>query len=51
MDKETSIVIVDGKDYVKKVSAMIGNGISQSKYADKTLQDLKHFQNFLCRHF
>ena len=53
-DKETCKVILNRTDYIKKVNAMIDDGISQGKYVetvDNTHQDLKHFQNFLYRHF
>ena len=52
--KETCTVILNRADYIKKVNAMIDDGISQGKYVqtvDNTHQDLKHFQNFLYRHF
>ena len=50
VDKETCTVILNRTDYIKKVNAMIDDGISQSKYVetvDNTHQDLKHFQNLL----
>ena len=53
-NKETCTVILNRTDYIKKVNAMIDDGISQGKYVetvDNTHQDLKHFQNFLYRHF
>ena len=53
-DKEICKVILNRTDYIKKVNAMIDDGISQGKYVetvDNTHQDLKHFQNFLYRHF
>ena len=46
--------LLNRTDYIQKVNAMIYDGISQGKYVitvDNTHQDLKHFQNFLYRHF
>ena len=52
--KESCTVILNKTDYVNKVNAMISEGISKGKYVenvDSTHKDLKHFQEFLCRHF
>ena len=54
MDKETSTATLNRADFIKKVNVKIDDGISQRKYVetvDNTHQDLKHFQNFLHRHF
>ena len=53
-DKESCTVILNETDYVNKVNAMISEGISKGKYVetvDSTHKDLKHFQDFLYRHF
>ena len=53
-DKESSTVILNKTDYVNKVNAMIDAVISKGKYiktVDSNHKDLKHFQDFLYRHF
>ena len=53
-DKEPCTVILNKTDYVNKVIAMISEGISKGTYVktvDSTHKDLKHFQDFLYRHF
>ena len=53
-DKESCTVILNKTEYVNKVNAMISEGISKGKYVetvDSTHRDLKHFQDFLYRHF
>ena len=53
-DKESCTVILNKTDYVNKVNAMMSKGISKGKFVetvDSTHQDLKHFQDFLYRHF
>ena len=53
-DKESCTVILNETDYVNKVNAMISEGISKGKYVetvDSTRKGLKHFQDFLYRHF
>ena len=53
-DKESCTVILNKTEYVNKVNAMISEGISKGKYVetvDSTHKDLKHFQDFLYRHF
>ena len=54
-DKASCTVILTKTDYVSKVNTMINEGISKSKYyveiVDSTHKDLKHFQEFLYRHF
>ena len=45
---------MDKNDYVKKMQEMIDKGIQEGIYEkteDNTLQDLKRFQDFLCRNF
>ena len=54
VDKESCTVILNKTDYVKKVNAMISEGISKGKYVEtvnNTHTDLKRFQDFLYRHF
>lgn len=51
-DKDSSVVIMKRADYVKKLETMIEEG--NGKYVvteDKTLKDLKSFQDFLTRNF
>ena len=53
-DKESCTAILNKSDYIKKVNNIIEEGMQQGKYIetlDTTQSDLKHFQNFLCRHF
>lgn len=53
-DKETAIVIMNKEDYVNKMNQMIDAGIEDGTYAesdDTTLEDLKHFKQFLQRNF
>ena len=53
-DKESCTAILNKTDYVNKVNEMINEGISKGKYVetvDSTHKDLKHFQDFLYRHF
>ena len=53
-DKDSTIVIMNKKDYNKKVEEMINEGIEQGKYEeteDNILKELESFQSFLYRHF
>ena len=53
-DKDTCTVILNKSDYIKKVNKIIEEGMEQGKYIetiDTTQSDLKHFQDFLYRHF
>ena len=53
-DKDSSVVIMDKVDYVRKLQDMIDEGIEKKVYEkseDNTLTDLKHFQDFLYRNF
>ena len=53
-DKESCTVILNKSDYIKKVNKIIEEGMEQGKYIeaiDTTQSDLKHFQDFLYRHF
>ena len=53
-DKDSAIIIMDKNDYVKKMQEMIDRGIQDGVYAkteDKTLPDLKLFQDLLYRNF
>ena len=48
------MVILNETDYVNKVNARTSEGISTDKYVQtvtNTHKDLKHFQDFLYRHF
>ena len=49
-DKDSSIVIMNKTDYIKKIETMIEEGIRNGTYAetdDTTMQDLKQSQDFL----
>ena len=53
-DKESCTAILNKTDYANKVNAIIREGISKGKYVeivDSTHKDMKHFQDFLYRHF
>ena len=53
-DKESCTIILNKSDYIRKVNNIIEEGIQQGKYietTDTTQSDLKHFQEFLYRHF
>ena len=53
-DKDSSVVVMNKEDYVRKMTEMIDQGISDGVYeetTDETLDDLKHFQDFLYRNF
>ena len=53
-DKESCTVILNQSDYIKKVNNIIKEGLQQGIYIetmDTTQSDLKHFQDFLYRHF
>ena len=53
-DKDSSVVVMDKDDYVRKMTEMIDQGIIDGVYeetTDETLDDLKHFQDFLYRNF
>ena len=53
-DKETCTVILNKRDYIKKVNKIIEQGMEQGKYIetiDTTQSDIKHFKDFLYRHF
>ena len=53
-DNDSSIVIMNKADYIKKMGTMIEEGIKNGTYAesgDTAMQDLKRFQDFLRRNF
>ena len=53
-DKDSSIVIMNKKDYNKKVEEMINEGIEQGKYEEtehNILKELESVQSFRYRHF
>ena len=53
-DKDSSIVIMNRKDYSKKIDDMINDGMQQGKYKgtdDNILKELESFQSFFYRHF
>ena len=53
-DKDSSIAIMDKKDYNKKIDEIINDGIQQGKHKetdDNILKELESFQSFLYRHF
>ena len=53
-NKDSSIVIMNEKDYNRKIDDMINEGIQQGKYKetdDNILIELESFQSFLYRHF
>ena len=53
-DKDSSVVMLNRKDYDEKLENMIQDGINNGTYIetdDTTLQDLKLFQSFLYRNF
>ena len=53
-DRGFCTVILNKREYVNKVNAMTDEVISKTKYVetvDSTHEDLKHFQDFLYRHF
>ena len=53
-DKDSSVVMMNRKDYNEKLENMIQEGINNGTYietVDTTLQDLKQFQSFLYRNF
>ena len=53
-DKDSCVVILKRGDYDKKLQGMIDEGITNGTYAptaDTILNDLKKFQDFLCRNF
>ena len=53
-DKEACTIILNKSDFFKKVNKIIEEGMEQGKYIeniDTTQSDLKHFQDFLYRHF
>ena len=53
-DKDSSIVIMNRKDYSKKIDDMINDGMQQRKYKgtdDNILKELESFQSFFYRHF
>ena len=47
------MVILNKTDYINKVDAMISEGkyVKYVETVDSNHKDLKHFQDFLCRHF
>ena len=53
VDKESCTVILNKTDYINKVDAMISEGkyVKYVETVDSTHKDLKHSQDFLCRHF
>ena len=53
-DKESSIVVMNKADYIRKMHNMIQEGIENGVYIeciDTSLIDLKHFNRFLYTHF
>ena len=53
-DKDSSVLIMDKKDYIQKLENMIEEGINKDTYekmGDTTLQEFKIFQDFLYRNF
>ena len=53
-DKDSSIAIMNKKDYNKKIDEIINDGIQQGKQKetdDNILKELESFQSFLYRHF
>ena len=53
-DKDSCVVIMNKSDYVQKLQQMINEGIAKGIYAesqDNTIDDLKHFNDFIKRHF
>ena len=53
-DKESCTVILNKSGYIRKISNIIEEGMQQGKYLetiDTNQSDLKHFQDFLYRHF
>ena len=53
-DKDSTVVIIPKDVYIGKLQGMIEQGIAEGKYevtTDKTLSDLKSFQEFLYRNF
>ena len=53
-DKESATVIMNKTDYIRKMNEMIENGLEDGTYVeseDTTLEDLKHFKDFLYRNF
>ena len=53
-DKESATVIMNKVDYVNKMNQMIESGIEDGTYEeseDTTVEDLKHFKDFLYRNF
>ena len=53
-DKELCTVILNKSDYIRKNNNIIEGGMQQGKYIETlhtTQSDLKHFQNFIYRHF
>ena len=52
--KNSSIVIMNKKDYNRKIDDMINEGIQQKKYQEAVgniLKELESFQSFLYQHF
>ena len=52
--KNSSIVIMNKKDYNRKIDDMINEGIQQKKYQETVgnmLKDLESFQSFLYQYF
>ena len=53
-DKDSTVVVLDKKDYIQKLQDMIDDGIKEGIYEtskDSTLSDHKKFNDFLYRHF
>ena len=53
-DKESATVIMNKTDYIRKMNEMIEKGLEDGTYVeseDTTLEDLKHFKDFLYRNF
>ena len=53
-DKDSSIAIMNKKDYNKKIDEIINDGIQRGKHKetdDNILKELESFQSFLYRHF
>ena len=53
-DKDSSVVVMNKVDYIKKVNGMIKEGIQQGEYEmtmNTTDEDLEKFQSFLYCNF
>ena len=53
-DKDSCVVLMNKKDYIDKLQTMIDDGVKRGVYTpttDNTLDDLRHFRDFLTRNF